>query len=273
VWIAGVLALVAISAGAGYYLVLRLAPAATTPTSTLSPEAAAALARVKELEERLATLEREKAEAETRAAEEARKKIESQAAARGQAADPEAVQRAQEEARLRAREEQDRRQREETARLAELKRAEEQRLAEERRRAEEAAAAATAPPTAAPVATPTPEPVTTTTTTTTLPVQPGALVELTDPGVVAPVLERKPPLAYPPLAQLQKVEGTVLLSALVDEKGQVVDVRMVRPSGKPQGLDQAATLHVRQRRYHPATKDGVPVKVWVNVEVHFRLPR
>jgi hypothetical protein len=30
---------------------------------------------------------------------------------------------------------------------------------------------------------------------------------------------------------------------------------------------------VKKRRYRPATKDGVPVKVWMSVRVRFELPK
>jgi protein TonB len=37
------------------------------------------------------------------------------------------------------------------------------------------------------------------------------------------------------------------------------------------GLDQKAMEAVSKWRFRPATKDGKPVPVMVNVEVHFRL--
>ena len=88
---------------------------------------------MRELEARIAQLEREKAAAESHAAEEARVSVEKQAAAGGQPADPAAIARAQEEARRRAREEQERKQQEELLRLADEKRAEELRLRGRRR--------------------------------------------------------------------------------------------------------------------------------------------
>jgi protein TonB len=141
----GLVGAVILGSAAGWFYFARLRPAATT-VATLSPEALAAQARVRELEERIAQLEREKVEAETAAAEEARQKVEAQAG--GRPVDPAAVQRAQDEARRRARAEQERRQQEEMDRLASEKQAEEQRLAE-----------ASPPPAPVPVATPTPTPI------------------------------------------------------------------------------------------------------------------
>jgi TonB family protein len=237
----------------------------------MTPEAAAALARVKELEERLASMEAEKAAAELKAAEDARKKAEAQAAARGQAVDPAALERVQEEARRKERLEQERRQLEEKRRIEDEKKAEEARLAEEKRRADEeaarqAAAAAAAEAAAAP-ATTLPPP------TTTLPaLRPGALVNLSDPGVIAPVVERQPTLQYPPIALRQRVEGTVELNVLVDEKGSVADAQVITGSGGKAGLNEAAVENVKRRRYRPGMKDGVPIKVWIPVRVKFELP-
>ena len=113
----GVLGALVVGGGAGFLYFVKLRGRATPPAP--SAEASAAQARVHELEARIARLEREKAEAETRAADEARRTVEAQAASRGRAVDPAAVQRAQEEARQRARTEQEQKQQEERHRLAE----------------------------------------------------------------------------------------------------------------------------------------------------------
>ena len=133
-------------------------------------------------------------------------------------------------------------------------------MAEERRRAEAEAAkvAAAAPP--PPVSEP---PV----------VKPGTLVNLSDAGVIAPVTQSAPALRYPPIAERQRVEGIVELNILVDEKGNVVEALLVTPAGGKSGLNEAAVDNVKRRRYRPATKDGVPVKVWFPVSVRFVLPR
>jgi TonB family protein len=270
------LLLIAAAAGA-YFMVARRgassAPsvAATPAPTTLSAEAIAAMAKVKELEEKLAAFEAEKAAAAAKAEEEAKKKVVAQAAARGQAVDPAALQRAQEEARRKAEVDQARRQQEERARLEAEQRAAEAQLAEQRRREEEArvaaaAAATTLPPeTQAPAPTPPP---------TTVPaIRPGALVQLSDPGVIAPVALSTPPLQYPPIALRQGIEGRVELTVLVDEKGTVTDARVTAGAGGRSGLNEAAMENARRRRYRPGSKDGVPIKVWIPITVNFVLPR
>lgn len=252
---------------AWYFLGPGAAPAPTPPPPpTISVEAQAALDRVKELEEQLKAFEAEKAAAEQKAADDARKKLEAQAKALGTTADPAAIAKAQEEASKKARLEQEKRQQEERRKLEEAKAAEEARVAEERRRSEEAAAVAAA------AATTTLPPVTTAPPTTQVALKPGALVDLNDLGVTPPVPEKAPPLNYPPVALRQRVEGTVELNILVDERGIVTDAKVVTGAGGKVGLDEAALDNAKKRRYRPATKDGVPVKVWMPLRVQFKLP-
>ena len=103
-------------------------------------------------------------------------------------------------------------------------------------------------------------------------VKPGTLVNLSDPGVIAPVAERTPGLIYPPIALRQRVEGAVELNVLVDERGNVVDAKIVSGAAGKAGLNEAAIENVKKRKYRPASKEGVPVKVWVPVRVQFKLP-
>jgi serine/threonine-protein kinase len=269
----------------------RLSGPATPPPTTLSAAGIAAMERVKELESRLAALESERAEAEQQAADQATREVEAQAKASGKSVDPKALAKAQEAARQKAQEEQARKVAAERKRLEEEKRAEEARLAAERAKAEEEArlaaerakaeeearlaaerqkaeeekaareaemARATPPPTPPP--------------TTAPPVQPGSLVSASDPGVVAPVPIHTPRLTYPPIAFRQRVEGTIELNALIDEKGRVAEVKVVRDVERKSDLSHAAVQNVKERRYRPATKDGVPVKVWISVNVQFKLP-
>jgi TonB family protein len=272
--LAGGVAALALIGGLAAWLIARgrsvPAPPPPPAPTTMSAEAEAAVARVRELEEKLKAIEVEKAAAEAKAAEDAKKKMEAQAAAKGTTADPAAVQKAQEEAARKARVEQERKAEQERQRLEDEKRAEEARLAEERRKADEEAARVAAAAAAAATSTlPAPPP------TTQAPVpalRPGTLVNLSDPGVIAPVAERTPGLIYPPIALRQRVEGTVELNVLVDEKGNVVQAQIVSGAAGKAGLNEAAVENVKKRRYRPASKDGVPVKVWVPVRVQFKLP-
>ncbi len=84
-----------------------------------------------------------------------------------------------------------------------------------------------------------------------------------------PISSPKP--AYPPVAERQRVGGSVILSVLVDERGAVDDVKVLRGIRPDFGLDAAAVSAVRRWRYKPATKNGVKVKVWYTQTIAFQL--
>ncbi|HEU0104959.1 MAG TPA: TonB family protein [Vicinamibacteria bacterium] len=273
----GGLAAVLLIAAVGAALVLKGRGAAATPSTTTPPpttmsaEMIALSQKAKDLEAKLQALEAEKAAASAKAEEDARKKVEAQARARGQAVDPEALARAQDDARKKAQAEQDRKAQADRKRLEDEQKAAETQLAEEQRRAEEArtaaaaaAAASQAPPTTVAAAPPPP---------TTVAVKPGSLVDVNDAGVIAPVALNKPSFTYPPIALRQRIEGKVDLTVLVDERGGVADARVVSGAGGKAGLNEAASEYVRRWKFRPATKEGVPVRTWTPVSVVFMLPR
>ena len=73
---------------------------------------------------------------------------------------------------------------------------------------------------------------------------------------------------YPAIAQASRVEGIVILEALISEDGSVQNVKVLR--GKPL-LDDAATDAVRQWRFTPPLLNGQPVPVVMTVTVSFSL--
>ena len=78
----------------------------------------------------------------------------------------------------------------------------------------------------------------------------------------------KVPPTYPDEARDAKVQGMVVVQALVGRDGSVKDVRMQK-SIPP--LDAAAMACVRQWKFKPATAKGEPVAVWVTIPVRFAL--
>jgi len=76
---------------------------------------------------------------------------------------------------------------------------------------------------------------------------------------------------YPPLAARQKIEGTVIISALVSETGRVLDVKILRGDSKKMGLDEAAVRAIRSASFSPAIKDGKRVKTWKPIPIIFKL--
>lgn len=98
----------------------------------------------------------------------------------------------------------------------------------------------------------------------------GMIVDLT-PDVVKPEIVKRVNPSYPPVAQQKKVEGTVILSVLVSERGDVIDAKVLRGAGGTSGLNEAATDAVRKWKFRPAVKEGKRVKVWMTYPIVFKL--
>ena len=76
------------------------------------------------------------------------------------------------------------------------------------------------------------------------------------------------PPQYPPEAGRARLEGPVVLMAVIGQDGSVKDVRV--ESGLPI-LAQAAIDAVRQWRYKPYLIDGEPVEVDSRITINFTL--
>lgn len=99
----------------------------------------------------------------------------------------------------------------------------------------------------------------------------GGGVERFRVGMTRPEAISQPSPIYPPMARRAMREGTVVLDAVIDEQGRVIDVRVLRGIGL--GCDEAAVKAVEQWRFQPATVQGRPIKVLYTLTVHFRLAR
>lgn len=73
---------------------------------------------------------------------------------------------------------------------------------------------------------------------------------------------------YPVLARQTHISGTVIIEAVLDESGNVVEMKVV--SGHPLLL-QAALDAVRQWKYEPTYLNDLPVAVQMNISVTFTL--
>ena len=74
---------------------------------------------------------------------------------------------------------------------------------------------------------------------------------------------------YTKVALHSRTEGTVILKAIIDERGRVSNVQVLR--GLPMGLDQAAVDAVQAWTFEPAKLAGRPVKVYYTLTVKFQL--
>jgi protein TonB len=79
---------------------------------------------------------------------------------------------------------------------------------------------------------------------------------------------RNVPPSYPDIAKQARVQGVVVLEAVISPSGEVTNVRVLR--GAPL-LNDAAADAVRQWRYTPTLLNGQPVSVVMTVTVNFRL--
>lgn len=88
-------------------------------------------------------------------------------------------------------------------------------------------------------------------------------------NIQAPVKTRHVTPEYPPLAQSARVQGVVILEAVIDPDGRVEDARVLRSIPL---LDQAAVDAVRQWEFTPTMLNGQRVPVIMTVTVQFTLP-
>jgi periplasmic protein TonB len=70
-------------------------------------------------------------------------------------------------------------------------------------------------------------------------------------------------------ARKAKLQGTVILSLVVDVHGNPIDIRVVRSLGM--GLDENAVEAARTWKFTPGTRNVVPVPVRMLLVVQFRL--
>jgi protein TonB len=75
---------------------------------------------------------------------------------------------------------------------------------------------------------------------------------------------------YPEASRRRGEQGVVRVELLVDPNGRVVDVRVLESSGFS-ALDAEAVKTVRDWRFRPAQRGGLPVAGSITTAVHFRL--
>lgn len=116
-------------------------------------------------------------------------------------------------------------------------------------------------------------------TDSVVPQHPNTLANNGDPGTIAPTQPAEvglnpiasPAPTYPRDALRDGITGTVVLELLVGVDGRVVEVHVTRGSGN-RLLDNAARDQVlRNWRFEPAMRDGIPVQALGRVPIVFTL--
>jgi protein TonB len=98
--------------------------------------------------------------------------------------------------------------------------------------------------------------------------KPAELFEVPEDYADDQVIHRVHPV-YPNSARARKLQGTVVLQAIIDKQGKVDSLQLV--SGDPL-LAQAAASAVKQWRYKPYSHNGDPAEFQTRVTVDFKLP-
>ena len=90
-------------------------------------------------------------------------------------------------------------------------------------------------------------------------------------GVMMPTVLNEVKPSYTADAMRQKIQGVVMVEAVVMPDGGVGQVTVVRSLNPTFGLDQEAIKAVRRWRFRPGTRFGQPVPVLVEIELTFTL--
>ena len=91
-------------------------------------------------------------------------------------------------------------------------------------------------------------------------------------GAVLPEVAYQAPAAYPPEAQAAGEEAVVQLELGIDERGIVIEARLVEPVGD--GFDEAALLAARATRFTPARDEsGAAVSAAIFYNIAFSLEK
>jgi TonB family protein len=85
-----------------------------------------------------------------------------------------------------------------------------------------------------------------------------------------PVVLKRVAADYPSAAKSFRIEGTVIVNALVSEKGDVIKTEIVTGIKGAFGFNQLAQMAVRKWRFEPATIKGIKVKVWMPIAITFK---
>lgn len=87
--------------------------------------------------------------------------------------------------------------------------------------------------------------------------------------VKAPRISNRVEPKYTEVARRARVQGIVIVEAIIDKNGNVDHVKVIR--GLPMGLTESAVNAVKQWKFRPGNLNGRPVDVIFNLTVNFRL--
>ena len=90
-----------------------------------------------------------------------------------------------------------------------------------------------------------------------------------EPGVTAPEYKFRVEPLYPVIAKNRKIEGEVVLEAIINEQGLPLDIVVLTTLGF--GLEEAAMEALKETTFYPAIKDGKMISRRVTLRYQFTL--
>jgi len=80
---------------------------------------------------------------------------------------------------------------------------------------------------------------------------------------------KKPEPKYTKTARKNQITGTVIIRCVFTKTGEVTNIHVI--TGLPDGLTERAVEAAKKIRFIPATKDGHPVSMWMELQYNFNL--
>ncbi len=81
------------------------------------------------------------------------------------------------------------------------------------------------------------------------------------------------PITYPQDARARRIQGSLMVRALVGKDGRVKEVAPDTTQPAPPVLVKAALDAIREWKFEPARYKNEPVEIWICVPVQYRLQR
>jgi len=100
--------------------------------------------------------------------------------------------------------------------------------------------------------------------------KPGDLFPLDKVSVPPTLIKRLNP-KYPLQAFNMGISGVVTVNVLISETGDVLRTEILKGIKGGYGFEKAAETALRQWKFRPAEKDGVPVRVWKAIDITFKM--
>jgi len=96
----------------------------------------------------------------------------------------------------------------------------------------------------------------------------------TRPDVLPVMINRTIPVRYPPALYGRKAQGNVTLRVFIDSTGRLhPESTVVATSSGEAAFDSAAVAGVRDLRFVPAARHGIPMAISILFPIYFRHPQ